>query len=91
MPRSADGLHLRGLSVLRAQLLQAEVKGAAHLLGVGRSEFRAQAVGGGDEKGAGLFGPGKVFSVLVGGLHIAEAPGFFSKGARHAAALGDQV
>ena len=79
-PLGPDGLHLRGLSVLRAQLLQAEVEGAAHLLGVGRAELRAQAVGGGDEKGAGLFGPGKVFSVLVGGLHIAEAPGVLLEG-----------
>ena len=60
--------------------LQAEVEGAAHLLGVGRAELRAQAVGGGDEKGAGLFGPGEVFSVLVGGLHITEAPGVLLEG-----------
>ena len=79
-PLGPDGLHLRGLSVLRAQLLQAEVEGTAHLLGVGRAELRAQAVGGGDEKGAGLFGPGKIFFVLVGGLHIAEAPGVLLEG-----------
>ena len=89
-PLGPDGLHLRSLSVLRTQLLQAEVEGAAHLLGVGRAELRAQTVGGGDEK-ARAFSARARFSLSSSVGSTSPKPGVLLEGARHAAAFGDQV
>ena len=79
-PLGPDGLHLRGLCFLGPQLLEAEVKGAAHLLGAGGAELCTQTVGGRYKEGAGLLGSGEVLGILGGGVCVAEAPGILLEG-----------
>ena len=78
-PGGPDGLHLRGLLFLRAQLFQAEVERPAHLLGVGVPQFRPQGLHGPHQQGPGFFGPLQVIGVLFGGHDIAETLRVFGK------------
>ena len=71
-PLGADGLHLCGLLLLRAQLLQAEIDRPADGLGVGVPHLAPQRVGGVHQQGAGLFRHGQIGIVLLGGGDVTE-------------------
>ena len=78
-PSGADILHLCGLLLLCAQLLQAEIQCPADLLGVGAAHLAAQGIHRRHQLFAGVFGAGQVQRIFLGQLSIAEAPGTFGK------------
>ena len=78
-PLGPDGLDEAGLLVFGPQFFEAEIEGPAHLLGIGGAQLAPQGVHGPHQQGTGFLGPGQVGSILLGGFHIAKAPGIFGK------------
>ena len=75
----ADILHLCGLLLLCAQLLQAEIQRPADLLGICAAHPAAQGIHRRHQLFAGVLGTGQVLGVLLGQLGITEATGAFGK------------